>query len=247
MGSPEPTEGHIYSAFDSALGALRLKVLEMGGLVVDQVSTAVQALLDGDRLAAETVLEREAQVNDYEQAIERSTVELLARQAPVANDLRVIVAIGRTVVDLERAGDEAKKIARFALATITRPNRDPSATVHRQLRHMAQLSSGMLRRAIDALDRGDATVAFEVARRDRELDEEFEASLRRLVTVAMEGGRLLRPTIDTVFALKSLERIGDHAKNVAEHVVFLVSGETVRHPAAGAAAGNRPGERRSPH
>ncbi len=229
MSSPDASEGHTSRAFDSALGSLRLKVLEMGGLVCDQVTTAVRALLEYDADAAERVIARERAVNDYDTNIESEAVRLLARQAPVANDLRVIVAISRAVTDLERAGDEAKKIARFALGTLRREARDPSIPVHGQLRHMAEASARMLRMAVDALDRGDASVAHEVARMDRELDHEFEAALRQLLSFAMEHGELARHTIDIVFALKSLERIGDHAKNVAEHVVFLVSGEDVRH------------------
>lgn len=227
----EPTEGHTYKAMDSALSGLRLRVLEMGGLVVDQVTTAVRALLEYDREAAQLVLSREARINAYDTEIEALTFQLLARQAPLATDLRVVLAIARAVTDLERVGDEAKKIARFALVTIAQ-GAGSSVAVHRQLRHMAHLSANMLRLAVDALDRADPGVAHEVARMDKELDREFEAALRQLMTVAMESTRLMRSTIDTVFALKSLERIGDHAKNVAEHVVFLASGDDVRHAAA---------------
>lgn len=214
---------------DSALSSLRLRVLEMGGLVVDQVTTAVRALLEYDRDAAELVLARERDINAYDTGIEQENFQLLARQSPVASDLRAVLAIARAVTDLERAGDEAKKIARFALRTTTEHAADPPAEVYRHLRHMASLSSRMLRLAVEAIDRGDASVAHEVARMDRELDQEFEGALRLLMTVAMEDARLTRSTIDTVLALKSLERIGDHAKNVAEHVVFMAEGDDVRH------------------
>ncbi|MGH8286421.1 MAG: phosphate signaling complex protein PhoU, partial [Steroidobacteraceae bacterium] len=223
-------------AYDGALGNLRLRVLAMGGLVCDQVTTAVRALLEYDRDAAELVLARERQINAYDTEIEAESFELLARRAPVAGDLRIILAVTRAVTDLERAGDEAKKIARFALASVERLAADPSVAVHRHLRHMAQLATRMVRLGVDALDRADVSAAREVARLDKQLDQEFESALRRLMTVAMEHSRLVRPTIDTVFALKSLERIGDHAKNVAEHVVFLVSGIDVRH-----AYGTEPG------
>jgi len=225
----DSTEEPLLRPYHGALSSLRLRALEMGGLVADQVMIAVRALLEYDQQAAELVLTRERQVNAYDTEIEAESFRLLARQSPVAGDLRSILAVARAVTDLERAGDEAKKIARFALATISRSGGDPSIPVHRHLRHMAQLASGMMRSAIDALDRGDPTVAHEVARQDWELDREFEAALRQLMTLAMEEARLMRPTIDTFFALKSLERIGDHAKNVAEHVVFLVSGDDVRH------------------
>lgn len=228
----EGGEGHTYKAWDGALADLRLRAHAMGALVADQVGTAVRALLEGDREAAELVLRREQQINDWQTEIEAESFRLLARQAPVASDLRTVLAISRAVTDLERAGDESKKIARFALASAGHGATGPTRVMHRPLRHMAELASESMRVAVDALDRGDAKVAHDVARLDRELDQEFEAALRQLMTVAMERSRLLKPVFDTVFALKSLERIGDHAKNVAEHVVFLVSGADVRHAGA---------------
>jgi phosphate transport system protein len=234
----ETTEGHTLKAYDGALSELRQRAHRMGILVSQQVETAVRALLESDREAAELVLQREQQINAWQSEIEAESFRLLARQAPVASDLRTVLAISRAVTDLERAGDESKKIARFALASAGRGATGPSRVMHRPLRHMAELASESMRVAVDALDRGDAAVAHEVARLDREIDLEFEAALRQLMTVAMERTRLLKPVFDTVFALKGLERIGDHAKNVAEHVVFLVSGADVRHagPARAAAA-----------
>jgi phosphate transport system protein len=231
----EGSEGHTFKAYDGALSDLRLRAHAMGALVAGQVETAVLALLESDREAAELVLRREQQINAYQTEIEAEIFRLLARQAPVASDLRTVLAISRAVTDLERAGDESKKIARFALASAGHGTPGPSRVMHKPLRHMAELASESMRVAVDALDRGDARVAHDVARLDRELDQEFEAALRQLMTVAMERARLLKPVFDTVFALKSLERIGDHAKNVAEHVVFLVSGADVRH--SGAARG----------
>jgi phosphate transport system protein len=222
-------EGHTVKAYDGALLELRQRAHRMGMLVSLQVETAVRALLESDREAAELVLQRELQINAWQSEIEAESFRLLARQAPVASDLRTVLAISRAVTDLERAGDESKKIARFALASAGRGSTGPSRVMHGPLRHMAELASESMRVAVDALDRGDAEVAHEVARLDREIDQEFEAALRQLMTVAMERTRLLKPVFDTVFALKSLERIGDHAKNVAEHVVFLVSGADVRH------------------
>jgi phosphate transport system protein len=225
----ESSEGHIFKAYDGALSDLRLRAHAMGLLVAEQVETAVRALLESDREAAQLVLVRERQVNAYQTEIEAESFRLLAQRAPVASDLRMVLAISRAVTDLERAGDESKKIARFALASAGHLTGGPSRVMHRSLRHMVELASEAMRVAVDALDRGDAQVAHDVARLDRELDQEFETALRQLMTVAMERTRLLRPIFDTVFALKSLERIGDHAKNVAEHVVFLVSGADVRH------------------
>jgi len=227
----EASEGHTFRAYDGALTGLRVRAHAMGLLVAEQVETAVRALLESDRDAAQLVLVREQLINGYQTEIEAESFRLLAQRAPVASDLRMVLAVSRAVTDLERAGDESKKIARFALASAGRMSGGPSRVMHRPLRHMAELASEAMRVAVEALDRGDAQVAHDVARLDRELDQEFESALRQLMTVAMERTRLLRPIFDTVFALKSLERIGDHAKNVAEHVVFLVSGADVRHAA----------------
>ena len=225
----ENAEPHTFRSYDGALAELRVGAHTMGVMVADQVKAAVRALLDGDREAALEVLAREKRINAYQTHIEAESFRLLARQAPVASDLRMILAVTRAVNDLERAGDEAKKIARFAVASAGHAGGGPSRVMHRPLTHMAELASESMRVAVDALDRGDAALAHDVARLDRALDDEFEAALRQLVTVAMERTRLLGPVFDTVFALKGLERIGDHAKNVAEHVVFLVSGADVRH------------------
>jgi phosphate transport system protein len=235
----ETGEGHTVRAYEVALAELRQRAHQMGSLVVQQVETAVQALLESDGESAELVLQREQQINAYQTEIEAEIFQLLARQAPVASDLRTVLAISRAATDLERAGDESKRIARFALASAARGSGRPSRVMHRPLRHMAELASESMRVAVDALDRGDARVAHDVARLDKEIDQEFESALRQLMTVAMERSRLLKAVFDTVFALKSLERIGDHAKNVAEHVVFLVSGADVRHAGAERAAAAR--------
>jgi phosphate transport system protein len=228
----EPSEGHTLKAYDDQLSELRERAHAMGALVSEQVETAVRALLESDREAAEVVLVREEKVNSLRSEIEAESFALLARQAPVASDLRMVLAVGRAAIDLERAGDEAKKIARFALASAGRSGTGPSRIMHRPLRHMAELASESMRVAVDALDRGDPDVAHDVSRLDREIDHEFESALRQLMTVAMERQRMLRSIFDTVFALKSLERVGDHAKNVAEHAVFLASGTDVRRPAS---------------
>jgi phosphate transport system protein len=223
---------HTLKAYDDALTELRAQAHEMGLLVTDQVETAVRALLGADREAAELVLVREEKVNGFQSVIESGSFQLLARQAPVASDLRIVLAVTRAVVDLERAGDEAKKIARFALASAGRSASGPSRIMHGPLRHMAELATESMRVAVEALDRGDASVAHDVARLDRELDQEFEAALRQLMTVAMERSRMLRSVFDTVFALKSLERIGDHAKNVSGHAMFVAIGKDPRRVAA---------------
>jgi phosphate transport system protein len=225
----DPAEGHTSRALDHALAELRLNVVAMGGLVVDQVASAARALLDGDMEAARLVLDREDRVNGFEQRVDHDAFQLIALHQPVAGDLRLARAISRATVEFERAGDESKKIARFALRLGEGEPQGPVIAVAQYLRHMAELSVGMLRSAVRALDESDADMAAHVEVRDVELDREFQAALRQVLTLVMEDQRYLKATIDTVLALKGLERIGDHAKNVAEQVLFMLSGEDVRH------------------
>lgn len=229
MEPSDPVEGHTAKAFDGALSDLRLQIVAMGGLVIDQVSSAVRALLDGDAGLADMVLSREEKVNDLERFVDREAFRLIALHQPMAGDLRMAKAASRITVELERAGDEAKKIAKFATRLATGEPQGPVHAVARYLRHMAELTNGMLRDAVRSLDESNSDMARQVRARDSELDAEFAAALRQLLTLAMQDARFLGATIDTVFALKGLERIGDHAKNIAEQVVFIASGEDVRH------------------
>jgi phosphate transport system protein len=229
LPTSDPVEGHTARVFDTALADLRLHVVAMGGLVIDQVATAARALLEGDESLASVVLSRESRVNDLERNVDREAFRLIALHQPMASDLRMAKAVSRITVELERVGDESKKIAKFASRLASGEPRGPVRAVARYLRHMADLTVGMLRDAVRAVDESDPTLAQRVAQRDTELDAEFAAALRQLLTLAMQDQRFLGATIDTVFALKGLERIGDHAKNIAEQVVFIVSGEDVRH------------------
>lgn len=237
MGGSDPVEGHTAKAFDAALSDLRLQIVGMGGLVIDQVSAAVRALLDGDATVADLVLSRENQVNELERFVDREAFRLIALHQPMASDLRMAKAASRITVELERAGDEAKKIAKFAVRVARGEPQGPVLAVARFLRHMAELTTGMLRDAVRSLDESDADMARAVRARDSELDDEFAAALRQILTLAMQDARFLGATIDTVFALKGLERIGDHAKNIAEQVLFVASGEDVRHMKKAAEAG----------
>lgn len=237
MGGSDPVEGHTAKAFDAALSDLRLQIVSMGGLVIEQVSAAVHALLDGNASLAQTVLAREDRVNELERFVDREAFRLIALHQPMAGDLRMAKAASRITVELERAGDEAKKIAKFAVRVATGEPQGPVLAVARFLRHMAELTTGMLRDAVRSLDESDADMASAVRARDSELDDEFAAALRQIMTLAMQDARFLGATIDTVFALKGLERIGDHAKNIAEQVLFVASGEDVRHKKKTAEAG----------
>ena len=237
MELSDPVEGHTAKAFDAALSDLRLQIVGMGGLVIDQVSSAVRSLLDGDAHVAELVLSREEKVNELERVVDREAFRLIALHQPMAGDLRMAKAVSRITVELERAGDEAKKIAKFAARVATGEPQGPVLAVARYIRHMAELTTGMLRDAVRSLDESNTDMARQVSARDSELDDEFAAALRQIMTLAMQDARFLGATIDTVFALKGLERIGDHAKNIAEQVVFIASGEDVRHKKKHAEAG----------
>ena len=207
-------EGHISRAFDGALAALHIHVVEMGGLVLDQVREAAASYTDWQVAPAEHVLERELEVNEYNTRLNDEQLTLIARRQPVAGDLRAIVAMTKVVAQLERAGDEAKKIARTVIAQRGKPG--PATS--RDVRHLAQLAVSLLRSSLEAFDRLDCPMALDVITRDKELDAEYEAGLRRLMTRAMEDPRQVSIALEAAFALKSLERIGDHARNLARYV-----------------------------
>ena len=218
----DPAEGHISRTVDQSLVDLRLRAVAMGGLVIDQVASCVRALVEHDAKLAELVLSRETLVNAYDGQLDRDTLTFIALQQPVASDLRMVRAIARAGLELERIGDESKKIARFASRAAAQGGHDPVVAVSRYLRHMGELSVTMLRSAVRALDEADAGLARQVLARDRELDAEFATALRQLMSFVMQDHQFLKATLDTVFALKGLERMGDHAKNVAEQVLYMV-------------------------
>jgi phosphate transport system protein len=226
MERTDPTDPHTSSSVDQSLAGLRMNALEMGALVIDQVAGAVRALVENDVPLAHLVLAREARVDEYEKQLDRDSLTFIALQQPVASDLRLARAIVRIGRELERAGDEAKKIARSALALEKGADGNPVLALSRQLRHMAALSGSMLRSAVRAADEMDLDLARSVLKRDAELDAEFAAALRLVMSYVLEDHRFLRPTIDTIFALKGLERIGDHATNIAEQVLYMKGLET---------------------
>jgi phosphate transport system protein len=224
----DPTEGHTARTLDFTLGELRLQAVALGGLAIDQVSVALSALLSGDSQQALLVLERESRVDQLYRQLDRDSFALIAMHQPMAGDLRLVRAVSRIGIELERTGDEAKKIARFAMRISRGEPAGPIVAVNPFLRHMATLSADMLRNAVRALDETDLALADSVVLRDAELDEEFQSALRKVFTLAMEGAPYLRATIDTVLALKGLERIGDHAKTIARQVCFSIRGESTQ-------------------
>ncbi|KAF0100515.1 MAG: phosphate signaling complex protein PhoU [Betaproteobacteria bacterium] len=221
-----PSE-HIYKQFDADLEAVRARVLEMGGMVEEQVTQAVEALVTGDTKLAERVISQDHQVNALEVAADEACTQIIALRQPTAGDLRMILTIIKTITDLERVGDEASKIARFAIRVydhdrIVMPR-------YNEIKYMAGMATKMLRESLDAFARLDASGAAGVARQDMEVDEEFHLITRHLITYMMEDPRTISTFIDLLFVVKAIERIGDHAKNMSEYVVFMVKGKDVRH------------------
>lgn len=210
-------EGHIARSFDGDLNALHMRVIEMGGLVLDQVRQGTEAYTAWDAQPAERVLEREAAVNAYSTRLDAEQLVLIARRQPVAGDLKAILAMSRAVAELERCGDEAKKIAR----TVLRHGGRPGVATARDARHLGRLAVDLLHDSLQAFDRLDGELAAEVIARDQELDDEYSAGLRRLLTRAMEDPRHFEVALDAAFVLKALERIGDHARNLARHLLSI--------------------------
>ncbi len=227
-------EGHISRAFDGELSTLHVRVVELGGLVLLQVREAANAYTDWDGRAAMSVLERERQVNRSEAEIEAEALQLIARRQPVASDLRAILALTRAVAELERAGDEAKKIALTVLGAAGRVGQRPGPATARDARHLAHLAVSLMRLALEALDRLDFATAREVLARDRELDGEYGDGMRRMLTRAMEDARQFGVALEAAFVLKSLERIGDHARNLARFVCSIGSDSAGVSPLPGA-------------
>jgi phosphate transport system protein len=198
----------------------------MGGVVEELLAKSINALTEGDSSLAESVAVDELKVNSMEVAIDEECSRILATRAPAAGDLRLIVAIIKTITDLERIGDEGEKIGNIGmrLAAMERPE-----SKYREIKHMGRLVSGMVHEALDAFARMDAQAALKVARRDRLVDEEYEAIQRQSITFMMEDARSIRRALDVMWVVRSLERVGDHAKNICEYVIFTVHGKDVRH------------------
>ena len=213
-------EGHISKAFDGALATLHVRVVEMGGLVLDQVREATRAYTEWEQEGALRVIEREREVNAYKKSIDGDQLQLIARRAPVASDLRAILALSRCVHELERIGDEAKKIVRNVLGA----GPAPGPATSREARHLGELAGSLLRLALEALDTIDFPKCNEVIVGDNDLDAEYAAGLRRLLTRAMEDPRQFEVAVEAAFVLKSLERIGDHARNLARHILTIETG-----------------------
>jgi len=217
---------HISRRFNEDLEKVRHAVLAMGGLVEQQFDQAIQALADGDSDLGLRVSKQDKQVNQMEVNIDEECSRILATRAPAASDLRLIIAVIKTITDLERIGDEASKIGKLAarLATVERP-----AANYREVRNLAHHVKQMIRDTMDAFARLDAKGAIEVVRADDVVDDEYESIYRQCITFMMEDPRTISRAMDSTWIARSLERIGDHLKNICEYVVFMVHGKDVRY------------------
>jgi phosphate transport system protein len=223
------SDKHLSSQFDAELSAISTRVLEMGGLVESQVVRAVQALtrMDGD--IADDVTHIEDRVNAMEVEIDRDLSSIIARRQPTARDLRLLIAVSKTIGNLERVGDEAARIARTTKRLLGANVMLPSRLPFDDLSFEASLATASLRSALDSFARLDARAALQVIKGDNAIDQEFDGLMRKLITFMMEDPRTISLSIDMVFVAKAIERVGDHAKNLAEQVIYIVAGTDVRH------------------
>ena len=220
---------HLSKQFDADLETLRSGVLQMGGLVESQIRGAIEAFTNGNADLIEQIVAAEVRVNECEVQIDDDCSHSIVKRQPAAGDLRLIMAISKTVTDLARIGDEAEKIARMSKQIHDRGHTD----LHRfaNIRHAADIALSMLRQALDAFARLDTAQAASIIRQDMAIDIEFRSILRQLITFMMEDPRTISTALEIVWIAKAVERIGDHAKNIAEDVIYIVKGTDVRHTA----------------
>ena len=218
---------HISKQYDQDLEAIRSRTLQMGGLVESQVRSAVAGYLTGEAERIEQAIASDAKVNDLERALDEELRTVIVRRQPAASDLRLIMAVSKTVTDLERIGDEATKIARMAREIHSGAAKGVARLA--MINHVSEVSIGMLRRSLDAFARLDAAAAARVIAEDASIDAEFHAIVRQLITFMMEDPRNISASINVIWVAKAIERIGDHAKNIAEFIIYIVKGADVRH------------------
>ena len=220
------TGKHISQQFNVELEEIRNRVLEMGGLVEQQIISAVKSLVDNDTDLAQTVIQNDVKVNAAEVKIDEECSQILARRQPTASDLRLVVAVIKTITDLERIGDQAERIARMGirLSESERPKNG-----YHELEHLGEHVSRMMHDTLDAFARTDVEAALKVAKEDLSLDQEYDGIMRQSLTFMMEDPRMITRMLDVMWIARAIERIGDHAKNIGEYVIYLVKGKNVRH------------------
>jgi len=218
---------HLSSQFDNELNGVSSRLMEMGGLVESQIQQAVYALSLFVENVADSVIENEHKVNAMEVEIDRELSSIIGRRQPTANDLRLLMALSKATANLERAGDEAAKIARMVKSIMARGSF--RALPSSELRLATELASNLLRKSLDAFARLDTATAVTILKEDDLIDKEFDGFVRKLITYMMEDPRTISAGLDLLFVAKALERIGDHAKNIAELIIYIVKGEDIRH------------------
>lgn len=218
---------HLSTQFDTDLERLRSKVLEMGGLVETQINMTTKAYADNNIEAVLDVLENDSEVNAFEKSIDDDCIHIIAKRQPTASDLRLVMSISKMVTDLERAGDEVKKMAKSIRRIQERDVTVFKATT--DVRHLAQAASVQIRSALDTFARLDANEARTVIESDNALDIEFKSIVRQLITYMMEDPRTITTALDIITIARAIERVGDHAKNLAEQVIYIVEGRDIRH------------------
>ena len=226
MNQDTPLGGHISKRFDNELEDIRHQVLAMGGLVETQVANGLRGLFESDSDIARRVVQDDNKVNRMEVNIDDQCLKILARRQPAASDLRLVIAIIKTINDLERIGDQAQKLGRNQLELI---NDDAGSSHCMKLEHLGDLVSKMLNKALDSFARMDVDEALKTIALDEKINAEFDGMMRQLITHMMEDPRTIRNALRVSWCARALERIGDHSKNICEHVVFLVRGKDVRH------------------
>lgn len=217
---------HISQQFNSELEEIRSHVLAMGGLVEEQIRNATQSLVDGNVSLAEAVISRDVEVNKAEVSIDEECTHIIARRQPAATDLRLVIAVIKTITDLERIGDQAERVARMGsrLAEVERPKNN-----YHELQNMGEHVAKMVHGALDAFARSDVETAIKVSKQDEQVDQEYDGLMRQCLTFMMEDPRKISQMLDIMWAARAIERIGDHAKNICEYVIYLVKGKDVRH------------------
>ena len=223
------SDKHLSTQFDAELSGISTRVLEMGGVVESQVARAVYALTHFSAEIASDVLMVEERVNQTEIEIDRDLSTIIARRQPTARDLRLLIAISKTIANLERVGDEAARIARTVQRLVNTGVSSRLRLPVKDLAYESELAVSQLRKALDAFARLDVDKAVEVLKQDDLIDQEFEGLMRKLITFMMEDPRTISASIDLVFVAKAIERVGDHAKNLAEQIIYIVKGTDVRH------------------
>ena len=219
-------ENHIMKQFDEELEEIRTRLMEMGGKVEQQLQNAVRAVTEADSALAEMVIKEEKFVDEMEVDIDEACILIIARRQPAASDLRLVMMVTKAVNDLERIGDEAKKIANHAIIL---SEQDSLSQGYKEVRHLGNSVSAMLANALDAFARFDVKAAMSTLEEDAQIDLDYKTALRELVTYMMEDPRSISRAINILWVVRSLERIGDHAKNLCEQIVYVVKGKDIRH------------------